>query len=315
MIYTDEIPVGRAEDLRGKVFGRWTVLYRVKDNRRGVWWKCKCDCGNIKTVLADRLKNGSSKSCGCLQKEKTSQRCIADLTGQVFDKLTVLYRSDKKYQTDGHVIWHCRCDCGNECDVAGNNLRNHTTLSCGCSRGKNISKKKLNDLTGQRFGLLTVLYRSGSSSDKSAIWHCKCDCGNELDVLSYLLVTKRKQHCGCLTQSAGATMIEALLKNNNILYDKEKSFSTCHFPKTNGILRFDFYINNHYIIEYDGEQHYIPNEAWGGEKYLQETQERDIFKNQWCKDNNIPLIRIPYTHLKKLCLEDLLLETTQFRVV
>ena len=41
-------------------------------------------------------------------------------------------------------------------------------------------------------------------------------------------------------------------------------------------------------------------------------QERDTYKNQWCKENNIPLIRIPYTHLNDLCLEDLLLETSKF---
>lgn len=39
-----------------------------------------------------------------------------------------------------------------------------------------------------------------------------------------------------------------------------------------------------------------------------------MIKNQWCKDNNIPLIRIPYTHLDKLIIEDLKLETTTFLV-
>lgn len=42
------------------------------------------------------------------------------------------------------------------------------------------------------------------------------------------------------------------------------------------------------------------------------VQEHDIFKNNWCKENNIPIIRIPYTHLKDLCIEDLLLETSNF---
>ena len=35
-------------------------------------------------------------------------------------------------------------------------------------------------------------------------------------------------------------------------------------------------------------------------------------KNEWCKDNNIPLIRIPYTQYNDLCIEDLQLETTTF---
>ena len=76
---------------------------------------------------------------------------------------------------------------------------------------------------------------------------------------------------------------------------------------------FDFLIENTYLIEYDGEQHYF---GWSYDiEDLKIQQQRDEYKNQWCKDNNIPLIRIPYTKLDTLCIEDLMLETTQFRVV
>ena len=75
--------------------------------------------------------------------------------------------------------------------------------------------------------------------------------------------------------------------------------------------KFDFFINNSYLIEYDGETHYNSNlHGWHNHTQLQAQQERDAIKNQWCKENNIPLIRIPYTHLKKLSIEDLLLETS-----
>ena len=40
----------------------------------------------------------------------------------------------------------------------------------------------------------------------------------------------------------------------------------------------------------------------------------DTYKNRWCKDNNIPIIRIPYTHLDNLELSDLLLETSPFKL-
>ena len=56
------------------------------------------------------------------------------------------------------------------------------------------------------------------------------------------------------------------------------------------------------------------NTTWNNKENFLKTQERDVLKNQWCKDNNIPLIRIPYWHLKDLCLEDLLLETSKFIV-
>lgn len=55
---------------------------------------------------------------------------VKDLTGQRYGRLVVLYRSDNK--TRKIVHWHCQCDCGNECDVARNNLRSGCTTSCGC---------------------------------------------------------------------------------------------------------------------------------------------------------------------------------------
>ena len=79
--------------------------------------------------------------------------------------------------------------------------------------------------------------------------------------------------------------------------------------------KFDFYINNAYLVEFDGEQHFRPTGFYNSVEEFAKTVERDAYKNQWCKDNNIPLIRIPYTKLDTLCIEDLMLETTKFRVV
>lgn len=85
--------------------------------------------------------------------------------------------------------------------------------------------------------------------------------------------------------------------------------------KKYGQMRFDFYVNNKYLIEYDGEQHFVQREkGWNDPEKLKATQERDNFKNNWCKENNISLIRIPYTHLKDLKIGDLLLETSKFIV-
>ena len=47
-------------------------------------------------------------------------------------------------------------------------------------------------------------------------------------------------------------------------------------------------------IEYDGQQHYKPIEKFGVEKAFEKTKFRDVIKNNYCKDNNINLLRIPY---------------------
>ena len=81
------------------------------------------------------------------------------------------------------------------------------------------------------------------------------------------------------------------------------------------ILRFDFYVANQYLIEFDGEQHYKSFDWFGGEEGFKDLQNRDKFKNAWCKKKNIPLIRIPYTQIDTLDINDVLLETTTFKVV
>lgn len=103
--------------------------------------------------------------------------------------------------------------------------------------------------------------------------------------------------------------ISQLLQKNNIPYVMEKTFDTCRSPLTGQKLRFDFYVNNSYLIEYDGEQHFIArNSGWSTDEQLQKTQLYDSIKDQWCKDNNIPLIRIKYTQFNNLNIKDLILE-------
>ena len=239
---------------------------------------------------------------------------LIDLTNKQFDRLTVLYKTDKKQGKDW--LWHCRCECGNECDVAGGSLRAKRTKSCGCLKKEKdrTTKNTWDDLTGKTFSHLTVIKRVESDKYGHARWECSCDCGNpnHLIVLADNLKRGHTTSCGCERLSHGEQIIIKLLNENNISYEKEKTL----FKFSNGTnARFDFFINNQYLIEYDGETHYTYNlHGWHNKQQLQQQQERDIIKNQWCKDNNIPLIRIPYWHLQDLCIEDLLLETSDFIV-
>lgn len=61
------------KDLTGKTFGRLTVLARAENNGRVVMWSCYCACGNKTTVRGINLKCGTTKSCGCLQKESITK--------------------------------------------------------------------------------------------------------------------------------------------------------------------------------------------------------------------------------------------------
>lgn len=62
---------------------------------------------------------------------------------------------------------------------------------------------KFIDITGQKIGRLTVLYRTedklyGKNNRKTVMWHCVCECGNEIDVASQSLKRGLTKSCGCL---------------------------------------------------------------------------------------------------------------------
>ena len=231
-----------------------------------------------------------------------------DIRNYKFGKLTPLYPlSERK---SGQIVWHCKCDCGNEYNVLRQSLINGKTKSCGCLQQ---IENKMKNLSNQKFGKLTAISPIGQrESDRKVIWNCRCDCGNIINVVSSDLIRGHVSSCGCLNQSRGEFLISKILTDNNITFQTEYTFETCVFADSQRKARFDFYVNNEYIIEFDGKQHFEPSKFFGGENALQKNQEHDNYKNQWCKDNNISIIRIPYTHLKNLCLEDLLLETSKF---
>lgn len=64
-------------DLTGQRFGRWIVIERSENSPIGhTGWLCRCDCGTEKVVDAWNLRNGRSKSCGCLRTEMTKKNAL-----------------------------------------------------------------------------------------------------------------------------------------------------------------------------------------------------------------------------------------------
>lgn len=105
------------------------------------------------------------------------------------------------------------------------------------------------------------------------------------------------QGCPQCQESAGERKVRQWLEKNNIEYIYQKKFKDCRDKKE---LLFDFYLNKYNsCIEFDGRQHFEPVDFSGkGEEWAQKvfftTKRRDEIKDQYCKDNNIHLLRIPY---------------------
>lgn len=66
--------MGRFEDKTGRRYGRWTVIGLAERICGRLAWQCVCDCGTQKAVLSQNLANGSSRSCGCFNREEASKR-------------------------------------------------------------------------------------------------------------------------------------------------------------------------------------------------------------------------------------------------
>lgn len=199
----------KIHDISGQKFGKLTAIRpngRSKNNK--TLWLCRCDCGNEKSILTNSLVSGMTKSCGCIRikaKPKKEKKLPPDLTDKKFGQLEVLSKIEKPKNIKGRgQYWLCRCDCGNETITSTNSLRTGHTKSCGCL----IRDKShlLIDLTGQRFGRLTVVKRGKNKSYRAVTWLCICDCGNETIVASIALRTGRTTSCGCYSREVNLKM-------------------------------------------------------------------------------------------------------------
>lgn len=182
-------------DMVGKRFGRWTVLDATMRSPSGeTKWLCRCDCGTERYVLERSLRYGASQSCGCAAIENASRAHAHDLLGQTFGDLTVVGKS--KRRAGNRFLWSCVCACGYTCEATSTQLLSGQKTHCGCKTEKNYAYV---DITGQRFHRLTALFRVRSKVGRggSVIWHCRCDCGNEVDVAYNDLVYSNLQSCGC----------------------------------------------------------------------------------------------------------------------
>lgn len=307
-------------DLSGNIYGRLTVIEKDPDyqkrngfSNKKTYWKCQCSCGKIVLKDAYNLTHGRTQSCGCYQKEIVSTLSLEDLTEQVFGRLTVLELDKQRPHKKGSCCyWICECSCGNITSVRSSSLKDGAIQSCGCLQKEKVKKACMKNLKGQRFGKLVVLEEASIKKEQTGVvWKCLCDCGNISYVISSSLISGNTCSCGCLV-SKGNMKIKNILSENNIDFIPEYSFGDLVNPETNHILYFDFAIFQNqkisHLIEYDGIQHFFKEpQGYFSVELIEKIRKSDILKNEYCKKNNIPLIRIPYTQYKTLSIRDLLL--------
>lgn len=132
--------MGKTLELIGQRFGKLLVTsfsHTGKGYKK--YWNCSCDCGNTTIVSRSELRQGKTKSCGCI-KESQAERII----GRIFGRLYVErfdYRDNR-----GNSYYFCTCACGNETVVRGTELLSGGTKSCGCyAENRDLLIRKYNE--------------------------------------------------------------------------------------------------------------------------------------------------------------------------
>lgn len=138
---------------------------------------------------------------------------LVNIVGKRFGKLKVIGVSPDRTK-GGDIKYICKCDCGNYTEVIGYNLRAGNSTSCGCGRVK--------DLTGKRFGRLTVLGPTNKRYYGYVIWKCQCDCGNIVyEPMHNISYNKNVKSCGCMLNENQNSWGEKISKHNKYIKNKK----------------------------------------------------------------------------------------------
>ncbi len=289
----------KLNDLTGCKFNNLTVLYRAEDiikdvKKRRVKWHCKCSCGNELDVIADNLKKRPNMTCHeCANKIRANIHRI-NVVGNKYGRLTILEIVPDTSPTKVR----CICDCGNEHICDQSDVVGGHTKSCGCLRYESISAANTKDWTDFTAESGVKFIKQHHMNNKGQwVWECQCpNCNNSFYELPAKINNGHTTSCGCRTQSFGESYVQSLLAEMRIEFAPQYTFADCKYINT---LHFDFAIfydgNLIGLVEYDGKQHFEPVDFFGGQKGFESSQKRDEIKNAYCKANNIPLLRLPYT--------------------
>jgi len=178
-------------DLTGFRYGKWKVIRRANNKdtkRRGSRWLAQCDCGSEPQAFRQDYFKGpnAAKDCGCGY-IKGKQ----DIVGRKFNKLTVLKWLE-------HTTYECKCDCGNIVVRPRSSLLSDVKSACHDCNRKAMSLRRSVEITGQHFGMWTVIKRIHSVGEVDApLWLCKCECGNTRAHGAGSLMAGHSKSCGC----------------------------------------------------------------------------------------------------------------------
>lgn len=282
-------------------------------SNKDILWCCK----NCNHIWKAKVSTRTSLMCGC--------PACAGLIPTEVDNLFVEFPEkldEWDYELNGspldyrpfsqkRVSWICR-DCGNKWKTSVANRTTGDKSNCPyCAHKIPTNDNNFEYL----FPELLPEWNNDKNGDPSKFlphtnkkvwWNC-LRCGNEwFGSINGRTRNDKCKRTGCpiCSLSLGESVIYDFLKLNNIKFETQTWFDDCPRYGTHP-LRFDFYIEGFGLIEYQGPQHYFPVDFAGrgmewAEDQLEIGKIKDQIKRDYCENENIYLLEIPYTEFNNI---------------
>ena len=281
-------------------------IYSVfdKSGRKRNKLKVSCKEGHYYEVSDDNYKKGDCPICRKAKISKINRKYTdEEIENKINSKnLKWINKSEFFINIKRPSIFITECIiCGH---IAKCNITNiFSERKCGgcCNTVKRSTNEAQNILDELYDGEYLLIGEYMGARERSKFYHTLCK--NEFNVDFHSLQYGRTEcpYCNLKNKSIGERRIMQILLDNNINFKSEYWFDDCRYKYP---LRFDFVIFNKndknnvdIIIEFDGIQHYEPKDFFGGIDGYNELVMKDEIKNDYCRKNKIPLIRIPYWDL------------------
>ena len=293
-LHSREVPDEEMKEMtekKGFIFVGTTYEY----GRKSVLYKCKkhLDKGVFVKAYADMRK--SKGGCPyCLGYGRTHEDFVEEIK-----KISPNIRILSEYnQTDDYI--DCEClECGHKWSTKASLLLSGAGCKkCADKRNGIASRKSQEQFEEQIKEIhpnISILSNYITAKDKVL---CKCNkCNHEWWATPDSLLSKGRSDCPACSSYYNEGKMVQLLEKWDYRVETQKYFEDC---KDISYLKFDAFLTDfNTCVEYDGEQHYNPI-PWGGisedeaNQTLLDVQRRDKIKDEYCKNNGIKLIRIPY---------------------
>lgn len=258
------------------------VLSEYRNGRTKVNLKCQV-CGYEFSATPGSLYMGHGCPSCAGNARKTTKQFIEEMN-QINPNIQII----GKYVNNKYLI-RVKCKtCGREWTPTPNSLLEHR----GCQKCSGLMKKTQEEFIEQmRIKHPTIKVVGNYVNNRTKV-RCFCDvCEKYFDGTPHAMLDGGNG-CPLCTTSRGENKIKQWLNKHDFLYNQQYSFADCVDVR---VLPFDFYLpENNVAIEYDGVQHFKQNDYFGGQDSFNILIKHDKIKSNYCKDNNIKLIRIPY---------------------